>query len=656
MPAPVLRLQTGTLFASNPASTFTGTGGPWGFSVFTSQFGGIVSSAGLAAEPFDDTVYAIQSGDEVVFVAAILNTTPGQRAFDLRLRITPPPGFAAPADGINLAVTDGAGTDLAASGDLFGPNGLLIASPLMGYDPDDGQNVALITYTLQATASLPGPLATITSRADLLYVAATPGGTGVATPAPVSTTLVTAAPDPVVVAEADPSAIAAGQTVTFDIRIPLPAGTLQDLKLETVLPPGAAGLSFVSASVTNVGAGLQLGTPVIDTNGTVRFGNVTATPGAADNTLGVRLVLRAEGTSSGPATLRTIVSAAAAGPSNTRWSADISSSVGVVVPPAPPLLAGLWTAQRATTTIAVLPFGGLDLATTPNGTTRTGTLAITLRDATLGRLSAPTAGNPAAGGSIDSNGTSFVVSGTFAELQAAARRLVFTPARVGTEHFNLTLADDAGGVAQDSTSTLTITPSFDLDRAAQHFARAPASAFLTATADGHRTLAIGEEYHGPVDYLRHQYIYDGADKVVILAQTPNVFVKNFVGDAAVALHSGQNVVDAGKGSNFLVGGTGNDVFFLDATSYAATWNTIVGFNPGDIATLFGFKPGISRYWWEDRAGAPGSEGRTLRADLTGRGTIEASLTFAGTTAAVTNTYALTTGAVGGVDYMTIFAL
>lgn len=649
MPGPILRLQTGTLYASNPASTFTGTGGPWGFSVFTSQFGGVVSSAGLAGEPFDDVVYAVQTGDEVVFVVAVLNTTPGQRAFDVRVRVTATPGFMAPADGINLSVTDGAGTDLAISGDLFGPAGLLIAAPLAGYDPDSGQNIALITYTLQAGANLPGPLATVTSRADLVHAAAAPGGADLAaaSPASATTTLVTAAPDPVVVAEADASAIAAGQTIAFDINIPLPGGTLQDLRLDTILATGSAGLAFVSASVTHVGAGLTLGTPVVGTDGTIRFGTVTAAPGAADDTLGVRLVLRAQGTSSGSATLRTVISAVSAGAPGGRWTADISSSVGVVVPPAPPQLAGIWTAQRATTTIAVRPFAAVLLDA--GQADRSGTLAITLQDGALGRLS--TTGP----GSINTAGSSFVMTGSFAALQQAARQVVFTPAQAGVERFTLTLADAQGGVAQDSSAALTIAASSDTARLAQHFAPDPTASFLTATADGQQTLAIGEEYHGPVDYLRGQYIYDGLEKVVIVAKAPNVFVKNFVGDAAVALLSGQNVVDAGKGSNFLVGGTGTDVFFLDGRSNAVTWNTIVGFHAGDIATLFGFHAGVSSYWWEDSAGAPGYEGRTLRADLTGQGQTTASLTFAGATRAVTDTYALTTGTISGIDYMTIFA-
>ena len=653
MANPTLRLQTGTLYASNDASTFTGTGGPFGFSVFTSQFGGVVSSAGLAGEPFNDTVYAVQTGDEVVFVVAVVNSTPGQQAFDVRVRVTPPAGFGTPVDGANLSVTDGAGTDLSISGDVFGASGLLISSPLAGYDADSGRNIALITYTMVATSSLPGPLVSLVSRADLVHVAATSGGADVTslTPASASTTIVTAAPDPVVAAEADASAIAAGQTIAFDVTIPLPSGTLEDLRLDVILPPGSADLTFVSASIAHVGAGLSLATPTISAVGGVAFGTVTATAGVADKTLGIRLVVSAGGTSSGPATLRTVISAVSAGAAGGRWTADIASSVGVVVPPAPPALAGLWTGQRASTTIAVHPFGGAVLGAGQVG--RSGTLAITLQDPSLGRLSAT---GP---GSIDASGATFVMTGTFAELQAAARQVVFTPGRTGSELFTLTLADALGGVAQDGTTALVIAASTDTAQAAQHFAPVPTMTFLTATADGQQTLADGEEYHGPVDYLRGQYIYDGSEKVAIVAQAPNVFVKNFTGDAAVALLSGQNVVDAGQGSNFLIGGTGTDVFYLDGRSSAVTWNTIVGFHAGDIATLFGFKAGVSRYWWEENAGAPGYTGRTLRADLPGLGVgqaeITGSLTFAGATKAVTDGYALTTGSIGGIDYMTIFA-
>src|SRR4051794_38061242 len=77
------------------------------------------------------------------------------------------------------------------------------------------------------------------------------------------------------------------------------------------------------------------------------------------------------------------------------------------------------------------------------------------------------------------------------------------------------------------------------------------------------------------------------------------FIKNVAGSSAVQLLSGQNVVDAGHGSNFLLGGTGTDVFFLDARQPVETWDTIVGFHSGDIATLWGFKVGVSQSWWDD---------------------------------------------------------
>ncbi|GAC1338237.1 MAG: hypothetical protein NVSMB18_04330 [Acetobacteraceae bacterium] len=65
---------------------------------------------------------------------------------------------------------------------------------------------------------------------------------------------------------------------------------------------------------------------------------------------------------------------------------------------------------------------------------------------------------------------------------------------------------------------------------------------------------------------------------------------------------------------------------------------------------------MSHYWWEDSAGAAGYTGRTLRADLTGSGHIEASLTFAGRTAADMANYAITNGNIQGNDYLAIFAL
>ena len=649
--APVLTLQTGTLYASSDDSTFTGTGGPWGFSPYTSEFGGIVSSAGLDGEPFDDVVYAVASGDEVIFVIAVQNRA-AAAAYDLRVRALIPPGFIVPPQDFNLSVTDGAGTVLAQAGDLFGSAGLLIAAPLAAFNPDSGQNVALITYNLIAGPNLPGPHASVIGSAQVLNAAAAPGGANAAgsTPASASTTIVTAAPTPVVQAETNPGAVARGQTIAFDITVALPAGTSKDLRLDIILPAGSSQLSFQSIEVTRLGAGLQLATPQVGTDGSIRFGDVVNAGNAdpANGAITLKVVLVAQGTVSGPATLQTHLSAAVAGGASGRWSADVASTVGVVVPPRPPTISSAWTAQIATTSLKVHPLGGIEIGSDdPN---RTGTLAVTLQDASLGRLSS------AAAGSLDPSGSTFVVDGPLSLLQDIARQLVFTPAKPGMARLTVTVIDALGGIAQASDAAILVSPSIDTGRLAQHFETAPASSFLTQTADGQKTLGIGEAYHGPVDYLQGQYIYDGPQTVAITALTPNVFVKNFAGEAAVALHSGRNVVDAGKGSNFLVGGSGDDTFFLDGRSNTTTWDTIVGFNKGDIATLFGFRAGVSSYRWNDVAGAPGYTGRTMRADLLGNGTVSASLTFAGANRSVTDSYAITTGQIQGIDYMTIFAL
>ncbi len=47
------------------------------------------------------------------------------------------------------------------------------------------------------------------------------------------------------------------------------------------------------------------------------------------------------------------------------------------------------------------------------------------------------------------------------------------------------------------------------------------------------------------------------------------------------------MLDGSTGSNFLVGGTGNDTFFVDDRAAADIWSTVVNFHAGDAATIFG---------------------------------------------------------------------
>lgn len=320
-----------------------------------------------------------------------------------------------------------------------------------------------------------------------------------------------------------------------------------------------------------------------------------------------------------------------------------STAVSALTANSPPSLSGIWSQQRTTADLAISPFAALTLADPDVG--QGGTLTLQMSDPTDGSLSGSL-------GSYDAAAGTYTMAGQLADLQVAARSLVFTPARAATAQFSVTLNDGAGGVVSDVQTTVQMMPSVDITGIAQHFAAAPGTAFLVAS-NGTQTLARGEEYHGPVTSLHAQFIYDAGGSVVIVSQTHDVFVKNFSGFAAIQLSTGTNVVDAGPGSNFLVGGTGADTFFLDGTHGDTVWDTIVNFHPGDMATLFGFHAGRSSFMWADQDGAAGYTGRTIHAVLTGAGPVTASLTFAGTTAADTARFVVSTGTIGTVDYLAI---
>jgi hypothetical protein len=388
----------------------------------------------------------------VTFVIAVQDMTAGVSAYGVRLRDIMPTGFVVPTDGIGLTVTDGLGNDLATSGDLFSTAGLTIAPALAGYDPNSGQNVDLITFSLDAGSALPGPYASLTSSAVLAGYSASSGGVDLAAanPASATTTIVTAAPVVVVTPETDPTAVATGQTVSFDVSMAIPAGTLSDLRIGSVLP--LTNLSLVSASVVSVGNGLTAGTPTIGADGTISFGTVSlASTNTANNTIVARITVRASGTASGAATLQTVVSASDPDIAGGRWIADVSSTVGVVVPPTAPVLSGASNSLSTGVGLAVNPFSSLGINDPNLG--QTGSLAITLQDASLGHFSSMIAG------SLDLAGDTFFVTGPLTTLQTDARLLQFTPSGSGTAHFTLTVVDAAGGVAQNASTTVTVAQS-----------------------------------------------------------------------------------------------------------------------------------------------------------------------------------------------------
>ncbi len=176
--------------------------------------------------------------------------------------------------------------------------------------------------------------------------------------------------------------------------------------------------------------------------------------------------------------------------------------------------------------------------------------------------------------------------------------------------------------------------------------------------------ATSDLYTGPVAGLDRQWIWASPDSVALRANSPNAFLKGGAGGDALQASSGSNVLDGGGGSNFLVGSTANDggtdTFFVDARGGLETWSTIVGFRPGDQATIFGFHPGLSTRPWTADDGAAGFKGLTLHSDIDGpgRGT-KASMTFTGIDQATADARfsitadTLAKGTAGAVDYLLI---
>jgi serralysin len=181
---------------------------------------------------------------------------------------------------------------------------------------------------------------------------------------------------------------------------------------------------------------------------------------------------------------------------------------------------------------------------------------------------------------------------------------------------------------------------------------------LTPTATSTPAIAQADDYAGPVDYLRGQYIWSDSDGVAMHANVRDVFLKGGSGDDALQVQGGNNVLDGGNGSNFLVGGNGwdggMDTFFIDGRGAGVTWSSIVNFHQGDQLTIWGSVANQSTQEWVAWDGASGYQGLTVHSELGGAGTgVNASATLAGLSMADLPKLTITTGNVGGNDYMLI---
>ena len=157
---------------------------------------------------------------------------------------------------------------------------------------------------------------------------------------------------------------------------------------------------------------------------------------------------------------------------------------------------------------------------------------------------------------------------------------------------------------------------------------------ITDTSSNQSYAANGTFYKGPVPGLQDQIIMATADNINVAAQTPNVFIHTGAGEDAISVNTvnGNNVLDGGTGSNFLVGGSGDDTFYVDDRNPTTDiWSTIVNFHSGDNATIWGLTPADFKIATLDGQGAVGSTGLTWQ--VTAAGKPNANLTLAGFTSA-----------------------
>jgi len=176
--------------------------------------------------------------------------------------------------------------------------------------------------------------------------------------------------------------------------------------------------------------------------------------------------------------------------------------------------------------------------------------------------------------------------------------------------------------------------------------------FTDQTTGATGSYALAPASGGP-SYLQWQYRTAGTDTTAIKAAVPNVFLKAGAGTKALAAASGQNVLDGGTGSAFLTGGSGTDTFFVDLRGAAAvTWDTLTNFHAGDSVTVWGWVPGIGTETVDALDGAAGYQGATLRLG-NGLGGPVSSVTLAGLSADQAAHLQMSTGTVGGLQYLSI---
>lgn len=196
-----------------------------------------------------------------------------------------------------------------------------------------------------------------------------------------------------------------------------------------------------------------------------------------------------------------------------------------------------------------------------------------------------------------------------ATLQTELQSLTFTIPSVFDTHtagFSLAVTDvpPAGATPPpntDLTKALTTTDTTtSVSEIGQPMPPAGNNFHMLDVSTGKITDTPGVPFTGPVPNIKNQLIVQDQfatidkDNLNITAVTPNVFIHSGSGTDALDVSStnGTNILDGFTGSNFLVGGTGNDTFFLDDRNATADiFSTVRNFHSGEMITVWGVTKG-----------------------------------------------------------------
>lgn len=185
---------------------------------------------------------------------------------------------------------------------------------------------------------------------------------------------------------------------------------------------------------------------------------------------------------------------------------------------------------------------------------------------------------------------------------------------------------------------------------------------VTNETTGFVTPAAGTPYNGGPAGPTTEYANITPDSLSITSSTPNAFIQTGGGNDTIDVSkaNGNNILDPGTGTNTLIGGAGNDTFYVNDVKPAASINTLVeNFHSGDYATIFGVFPTGFAVTAQTVVGANNVD--ELQYTFSTATQPTATLTFAGhgfadiTSGRITATYGTTNGTATGTPILNIHA-